>query len=146
MLTLLIKTKIIMIMILKILIILRMASAVYSSIRFFYTPLLGKFIIIFYTLSDEPPAVCFSLTISTDFHGFMYDCWNESFHIFLSSWIFHFLSSWIFHIFLTFISNFSQTTSCTASILTQRKLIFAEPLAASKHTLHQYHNHKLIQY
>ena len=135
MLTLLIKTKIIMIMILKI---LRMASAVYSSIRFFYTPILGKFIIIFYTLSDEPPAVCFSLTISTDFHGFMYDCWNESFHIFLSSWI--------FHIFLTFISNFSQTTSCTASILTQRKLIFAEPLAASKHTLHQYHNHKLIQY
>ena len=129
MLTLLIKTKIIMIMILKI---LRMASAVYSSIRFFYTPLLGKFIIIFYTLSDEPPAVCFSLTISTDFHGFMYDCWNESFHI--------------FYLHESFILNFSQTTSCTASILTQRKLIFAEPLAASKHTLHQYHNHKLIQY
>ena len=93
MLTLLIKTKIIMIMILKILIILRMASAVYSSIRFFYTPLLGKFIIIFYTLSDEPPAVCFSLTISTDFHGFMYDCWNESFHIFYlhESFIFFYL-------------------------------------------------------
>ena len=143
MLTLLIKTKIIMIMILKI---LRMASAVYSSIRFFYTPLLGKFIIIFYTLSDEPPAVCFSLTISTDFHGSMYDCWNESFTFFIFMNLSYFLSSWIFHIFLTFISNFSQTTSCTASILTQRKLIFAEPLAASKHTLHQYHNHKLIQY
>ena len=143
MLTLLIKTKIIMIMILKI---LRMASAVYSSIRFFYTPLLGKFIFIFYTLSDEPPAICFSLTISTDFHGFMYDCWNESFTFFIFMNLSYFLSSWIFHIFLTFISNFSQTTSCTASILTQRKLIFAEPLAASKHTLHQYHNHKLIQY
>ena len=135
-----------MIMILKILKILRMASAVYSSIRFFYTPLLGKFIIIFYTLSDEPPAVCFSLTISTDFHGFMYDCWNESFHIFYlhESFIFFYLHESF--TFLTFISNFSQTTSCTASILTQRKLIFAEPLAASKHTLHQYHNHKLIQY
>ena len=143
MLTLLIKTKIIMIMILKI---LRMASAVYSSIRFLY-PLLGKYTIIFYTLSDEPPAVCFSLTISTDFHGFYVWLLKWIFSHFLSSWIFHiFLSSWTFHIFLTFISNFSQTTSCTASILTQRKLIFAEPLAASKHTLHQYHNHKLIQY
>ena len=97
MLTLLIKTKIIMIMILKI---LRMASAVYSSIRFFYTPLLGKFIIIFYTLSDEPPAVCFSLTISTDFHGFMYDCWNESFHIF------YLHESFIFFIFMN-LSHFS---------------------------------------
>ena len=100
MLTLLIKTKIIMIMILKILIILRMASAVYSSIRFFYTPLLGKFIIIFYTLSDEPPAVCFSLTISTDFHGLMYDCWNESFTFF------YLHESFIFFIFMN-LSHFS---------------------------------------
>ena len=136
MLTLLIKTKIIMIVILKI---LRMASAVYSSIRFFYTPYSGNI-----QLYSIP---CF-LSHNINRLPWIYVWLLEwIFSHFLSSWIFHiFLSSWIFHIFLTFISNFPQTTSCTASILTQRKLIFAEPLAASKHTLHQYHNHKLIQY